>query len=235
MPLRPPLRRFLTKMTIKKIDGPSWPSVVPEDLKLRMLDVLSYAELGPDHLWDEFAEWLEEQHVQVPAQLRRTHNDSLVALDHAAFAQRPREEEFQMQLTRLMYTSVHASLGKEDVDRLLRSSRSNNGRDGITGALVVTDSRFLQVLEGSRSAVGHCFLRIMQDTRHREIEIVACRDAERRLFLEWTMHGIDAASIKADVLARYAIHGKFDPAQMSQFAIEDLCRTLAGETWRAAA
>lgn len=140
-----------------------------------------------------------------------------------------------MTLTRLIYSSVHPQISAETIDTVLQKSRANNARDGITGALVMTPTRFLQILEGSRAAVGQCFMRIMQDTRHRDIEIVACQEVDSRLFLEWSMHCIDIKGIRSDLVARYAVGGAFDPARMSQFAIEDLCRTLSGDGWQAAA
>ena len=140
-----------------------------------------------------------------------------------------------MRLTRLIYASKHDDTDAETLDRILQSSRANNVRDGITGALVINRQNFLQVLEGDRSAIGQCFMRIMQDTRHHDIQVIGTADVEHRLFLEWSMHRIETSRIKAEILSRYLIDGQFDPSRMSQLEIEDLCRTLSGDGWEALA
>lgn len=136
-----------------------------------------------------------------------------------------------MQLTRLIYASVHGGISTEVVDEILRQSRKNNERDNITGALVVGGNHFMQLLEGGRTAVSDCFMRIMQDDRHRAIQVIYSGDAERRIFLEWRMHLIEESRINRDILSRYMIDGVFDPTRMSEFAIRDLCRALSAGDW----
>ncbi|RBI69911.1 blue light sensor protein [Roseovarius sp. TE539] len=136
-----------------------------------------------------------------------------------------------MQLARLIYASTHDGLAIEAVDRILQKSRANNERDGITGALIVGERSFMQLLEGDRSRVAACFMRIMQDDRHRDIRIILAGDVENRSFLEWSMHLINASRIKEEILSRYLIDGQFDPARMSEAAIKDLCQALSAGDW----
>ncbi len=140
-----------------------------------------------------------------------------------------------MQLTRLIYASNHDGLAFETVDHILQKSRANNVASGITGALVITDTQFMQLLEGDRTAVAGCFMRIMQDDRHRDIQVICAGDVGHRLFSEWSMHLIKASRIKQDILSRYFINGTFDPAGMSEGAVSDLCRALAAGDWEKAA
>lgn len=136
-----------------------------------------------------------------------------------------------MNLTRLVYTSRHSDLVMEDFDQILMKSRRNNQRDHITGALIITDTNFMQLLEGSRAAVGQCLMRIAQDRRHSEVQIVSCGDVQHRLFMEWYMHLIMASRVKKEIISMYLIGGVFRPDQMSEFAVEDLCRTLSEGNW----
>lgn len=136
-----------------------------------------------------------------------------------------------MQLTRLIYASRHDRTKVETLDRILQSSRANNVRDGITGALVIGDQHFLQLLEGDRRAVAQCFMRIISDVRQHDIQVVSAGDCEHRLFLEWSMHSIETSRIKREIMSRYTTQGNFDPARMSQAAIEDMCRTLSAGGW----
>jgi len=140
-----------------------------------------------------------------------------------------------MQLTRLIYVSKHNGVDADTLDRILQTSRANNVRDGVTGALIIGDQNFMQLLEGDRAAVGACFMRITRDDRHQGIQVICSGDEEHRLFFEWSMHRIETSRIKQEILSRYTIDGDFDPVRMSQFAIEDLCRTLSEGDWDALA
>lgn len=140
-----------------------------------------------------------------------------------------------MQLTRLIYASKHGTASVETLDQILQKSRANNVRDGITGALVIGEDHFLQLLEGDRTAVAQCFMRIMQDGRHSDIHVISSGDAKERLFFEWSMHRIETSRIKKHILSRYTVNGTFDPVRMSQLAIEDMCRTLSAGDWEAMA
>ncbi len=136
-----------------------------------------------------------------------------------------------MRMTQLIYASNHGGASVDTLDRILQTSRANNVRDGITGALVISEKHFLQLLEGDRFAVGQCFMRITQDDRHHGIQLISSGDAEHRLFLEWSMHRIETSRIKQEILSRYTINGTFDPVRMPQRTIEDLCRVLSEGDW----
>lgn len=140
-----------------------------------------------------------------------------------------------MELTRLIYVSKHKGLSIEALDRILGSSRANNVRDSITGALVIGDRHFVQVLEGSREAVSRCFMRIMCDKRHHDLQVICAGDSANRLFFEWSMHRIATSQIKPQILSGYEVNGVFDPARLTQGDIEDLCRTLSLGNWMATA
>ncbi|PWE49279.1 blue light sensor protein [Thioclava sp. NG1] len=136
-----------------------------------------------------------------------------------------------LQLTRLVYSSRHRDLQPETVDDILEKSRINNLRDGITGALIVSDRSFMQLLEGERDAVAKCLLRLLGDPRHDDIRILCAGDAEHRLFAGWSMHLIQTSGIKREILSRYEIDGSFAPEKMTQAAIEDLCKVLSKDDW----
>ena len=138
-----------------------------------------------------------------------------------------------MQLTRLVYTSKHRLLNPSVIDKILQKSRANNVRDYVTGALIVGESHFMQLIEGGRLEIGKCLMRIMQDKSHYDIQIISCGDVAQRLFQEWSMHLIKASRIKEEIMSGYKIDGAFNPTMMSEFAIEDLCRTLSEGNWEA--
>lgn len=210
-----------------------WPDRPPRDLAVRLADALQYESCGPQALWDEIGDWLGLNSVKPP-------NISFIQLVSPEY-EPPGSRKFlprtqqgsAMQLTRLIYTSNHSGLTAEELDRILQRSRANNVRDRVTGALIVADTQFLQVIEGSRLEISRCFMRIMQNRSHHDIQVISCGDVAQRLFQEWSMHMIKASRIKQEIMSGYSINGAFDPGMMSEFAIEDMCRTLANGNWEA--
>jgi hypothetical protein len=92
-----------------------------------------------------------------------------------------------MHLTQLIYTSRPFGFDESVLDNILLSARANNGRRGITGALICRADLFMQLLEGPREAVTDTIGRILRDDRHVDVAIMHCGDATDRLFPDWTM------------------------------------------------
>ena len=92
-------------------------------------------------------------------------------------------------LERLVYCSRAridtASL--QAISELLGVSRRNNARDGLTGALAVNDGWFLQVVEGSATALDRLLRRLAEDPRHTDLEVLSRRPVSGRLFPDWSM------------------------------------------------
>ena len=81
-------------------------------------------------------------------------------------------------------------------DRALRrlhlASQTFNGRNGLTGRLVVVERdgrvvRLAQVVEGPREALQACAVRIFADPRHGEISMIQSSRIPVRRFSEWAM------------------------------------------------
>lgn len=95
-------------------------------------------------------------------------------------------------LFRILYCSRNSILGQQgafavELDRILASSRVNNARSGVTGALMYNEGYFAQVLEGPLEAVQQTFERIQCDERHDEVVVLQAVDVEERLFGIWDM------------------------------------------------
>jgi hypothetical protein len=74
-----------------------------------------------------------------------------------------------------------------DLDALVAQAQANNARDEITGLLYSNGKRFLQALEGPKTAVEDTFLRIIADPRHHALVLLSRRETTRREFGEWSM------------------------------------------------
>lgn len=73
------------------------------------------------------------------------------------------------------------------VDNILATARQRNASVDVTGALLFTEGRFVQVLEGERDKVHEVFDRIGADARHADVEILSAQYSDRRRFKEWSM------------------------------------------------
>ena len=73
------------------------------------------------------------------------------------------------------------------LEDILKTSRSNNSQNGITGNLIYHSDLFLQILEGPTEAIDNLYNKILSDSRHDDI--VKLRDSEfhRRLYASWAM------------------------------------------------
>ena len=91
-------------------------------------------------------------------------------------------------MRRLLYVSAAAVPATEaTLDDILKTSRANNARAGVTGILLHIDSGFLQILEGPDDTVAQTYARIAKDARHRSLRTLIDEPAEERLFADWSM------------------------------------------------
>ena len=92
---------------------------------------------------------------------------------------------------RLIYRS-HSLLppgahGQADLADILKAARIKNAGLGITGALMLYDDWFAQVLEGPQSAVEDLYARIKADARHSSVRLNEAGQTPKRLFDKWAM------------------------------------------------
>jgi hypothetical protein len=93
-----------------------------------------------------------------------------------------------MELKSLTYTSwARPSISDADIEAILRSARTNNALDGISGVLIFNGGAFMQILEGSEQAVNEMVGRLCVDNRHSNFFIRDERLIEERSFPDWSM------------------------------------------------
>ncbi|MBF4567399.1 BLUF domain-containing protein [Plantibacter sp. VKM Ac-2880] len=80
-----------------------------------------------------------------------------------------------------------APLTRPALDALLRQSRENNERSGLTGMLAVKADDFFQVIEGPRVVVQDVLAKLLRDRRHRDMRILLEEEIPYRRFPDWTM------------------------------------------------
>jgi hypothetical protein len=115
-------------------------------------------------------------------------------------------------LVRLMYASrAVAAVDAEELHSLLRQCRANNPKHGITGVLCFADRIFLQVLEGSRSAVNRLYQRIVNDSRHQDVELLSYQEIDERRFAGWAMGQVQMSGLNPALLLKYSGSATLDP------------------------
>lgn len=119
-------------------------------------------------------------------------------------------------LVRLMYASRAAKpLDGEELAQILRQSRANNARSGVTGLLCTSGGLFIQVLEGGRAAVNTLYNRLAADPRHTEVTLLAYEEISERRFAGWAMGQVNLGRLNPAVLLKYSESATLDPYSMS--------------------
>ncbi|WP_047496463.1 BLUF domain-containing protein [Terriglobus sp. TAA 43] len=93
---------------------------------------------------------------------------------------------------RLIYCSRNRIEGSEqqiaeEIEKILVSSRRNNEKHNITGALLFNGLAFAQVLEGPRLAVETLYATICEDNRNSHNVLLETADIAKRDFGRWSM------------------------------------------------
>lgn len=88
---------------------------------------------------------------------------------------------------------------------LLKESRDNNTRVGITGLLLYSEGMFMQLLEGYEDPVKQIFQKIEVAKRHTCVLKTAEGTTRKRIFAEWAM-AFEAVSTKELVKLRAFIN-----------------------------
>jgi hypothetical protein len=103
---------------------------------------------------------------------------------------------------RLLYISRATSgTTHEQVQDIQKAALRNNPAAGITGVLVHGGGLFMQVLEGPEPAVLRMYVKILDDRRHGDCEILHISPAKDRVFQKWSMGIIDRAPLEFQEVA----------------------------------
>lgn len=140
-----------------------------------------------------------------------------------------------MAIVRLIYFSefrvdINKGTMLLQVNDILDSSRRNNYKNNITGALVFDDNWFIQVLEGAPDDVWTLYKKIELDRRHANIQFLEMRSVPTRRFGNWLMGFAERVGKHAAIFAPYLYNGKFEPSYMTSELILSLMLDLSSNT-----
>jgi len=119
-------------------------------------------------------------------------------------------------LVRLMYASrAVAAVDQEELVAILKKSKANNPKAGITGVLCYSEGIFIQVLEGGRTAVNQLYNRITADSRHSDVVLLNYEEISERRFAGWSMGQVHMARLNPALLLKYSECARLDPYAVS--------------------
>jgi hypothetical protein len=135
-------------------------------------------------------------------------------------------------LVRLMYASrAVPAVDQEELLAILRKSKANNARSGVTGALCYSEGVFIQVLEGGRSAVNQLYNSIVADARHSDVVLLSYEEIDERRFAGWSMGQVNLSRLNPALLLKYSECAKLDPytvsGKVSMALFDELVATAA--------
>lgn len=130
-------------------------------------------------------------------------------------------------LVRLIYCSrAVPAVDTEELQSIVRASRANNLRIGITGVLCLVDGFFIQVLEGGREAVNRLYNRLIIDGRHDDVTLLGYEQITERRFAGWAMGQANMARLNPALLLKYSETATLDPYTLNQEAMSALFEEL---------
>jgi hypothetical protein len=135
-------------------------------------------------------------------------------------------------LVRLLYASrASDAMTAESLALIMKQSKTNNAKSGVTGVLCLSEGIFLQVLEGGRNAVSQLYNRIANDARHRDVVLLNYEEINERRFAGWSMGEVNMARLNPALLLKYSETATLDPyavsGAVSMALFEELVATAA--------
>lgn len=119
-------------------------------------------------------------------------------------------------LVRLLYVSRAVVPESQDaIQAILASARQHNLKNGITGILCYGGGVFVQAIEGGRSAVNRLYTQIIEDPRHKDVELLHYEEITERRFGGWTMGQVNLTKLNTSIVLKYSEKPEFDPYSVS--------------------
>lgn len=120
-----------------------------------------------------------------------------------------------MNIVRLTYASrLSRACNPDALGKIMTSSRLNNRKLGVTGALCYSPRGFLQILEGPADIVNELYRHIVQDRRHSAVTLLEYVRIPHRDFEHWSMAYVRTDEITRELLRKYSTRTVFDPFEM---------------------
>lgn len=110
-----------------------------------------------------------------------------------------------MILFELIYVSVATrDMSAADIKSLLDNARHKNAQRNITGLLVYHRGEFMQLLEGGKEEVFSIYHKVMDDGRHKQVNLLWNGPIKERSFPNWQMAFVGLGDLELKQTAGYS-------------------------------
>lgn len=139
-------------------------------------------------------------------------------------------ELLDLSVYQVLYHSRATKLPSEsDLLELLNYSRHFNAEHQITGLLLYSEGRYVQVLEGTEVDVRALYSRIKVDSRHEQVVTVTEGPSPQRRFADWRMgFGQLAVTLTDQVLDAIRNQAPYDGRTVDDPHLQILLDTFGG-------
>ncbi|HEX6223694.1 MAG TPA: BLUF domain-containing protein [Chryseolinea sp.] len=91
-------------------------------------------------------------------------------------------------LSQLVYVSNRkSSCSAEEIDKIIESCKRNNPPLGITGVLLYSEKKFIQLVEGDAKLIMNLYDKIKKDPRHSNAIMISYNPIAEKSFPSWHM------------------------------------------------
>jgi len=89
-------------------------------------------------------------------------------------------------LHQIIYVSNRAC-SDQDIEKILQTARAHNASNNITGLMLYTDTKFVQLIEGEKEVIEKLYSKINVDKRHTTPYVISTDLIRERAFPSWQM------------------------------------------------
>ncbi len=107
----------------------------------------------------------------------------------------------------------------DEVERIVAISRPRNRDLDVTGALLFTGERFVQLLEGPADGVDALQQSIFRDARHEQVTTIRSDNVDDRQFLGWSLAYSGPSRLVSKVVSDGITESLKDPRTGSEILV----------------
>jgi len=102
-------------------------------------------------------------------------------------------------LSQLVYVSNRKkNCTQEEIENILASCEKNNPPLDITGILLYSDTKFIQLVEGEYRVINDLYNKIKTDSRHDNTRLISIGPIQQKAFPSWHMGARKIADNEVD-------------------------------------
>ena len=141
-------------------------------------------------------------------------------------------------LNQLIYVSNRACTS-HDIEKILETAQVYNKRHNLTGLLLYTDTKFVQLIEGEKKDLDTLYDKISKDARHTSPCVISTDIILERAFPSWQMAGKRIGTNKIDYISSISSNEKekFEETLAGKkdngFFVTELMKRFFYVLWRA--